>query len=95
MLLLNRCFHGDSTDDIMARSLEQIVTSGSHVSKRELFAVLRAAGYEVCATSKPTHFVIRGGPNPVVIATKGRDVLPVYVSRIARALGLREGGGND
>lgn len=65
--------------------------SGARVSKRQLFAALRAAGYEVCPTSKPTHFVVRGGANPVVIATKGRDILPMYVSRIARALGLRQG----
>ncbi len=79
----------------MARSLEQIVTSGARVSKRELFAALREAGYEVCATSKPTHAVVRGGPHPVVIATKRDDILPVYVSRMARALGFRQGGSDE
>ena len=79
----------------MPRSLEQILQSSTGVSKREVFSALRAAGYEICATKKSTHFVVRGGANPVVIATKGRDILPTYVCRIARALGQRDGGDDD
>jgi hypothetical protein len=73
------------------RSLDQIVSSGARVTKRELFWALRAAGYEVLATSKPTHFKVRAGAGTVIIASKRDEILPVYVSRIARALGLREG----
>lgn len=90
-----QCFQVDSAGHIITRPLEQIVSSGDRVSKRELLASLRKAGYEVIPTSRPTHFLVRGGMNPVVIATRGNDVLPVYVSRIARALGLRPGGGDD
>jgi predicted RNA binding protein YcfA (HicA-like mRNA interferase family) len=75
-----------------ARSFESIVSSGARVSKRELFAALRAQGCEVIATSKPSHFKVRHPGGVVIIATRRDDVLPVYVSRIARELGLREGG---
>jgi hypothetical protein len=77
------------------RSLQAIVLSGGQVSTRELFSALRSAGYEVIATAKPTQFKIRGGTSLVVIAVKGNDVLPVYLSRIARALGIREGGADE
>lgn len=74
------------------RRLEEIVASGARVSKRELFAALNAAGCEVLSTSKPTHFKIRHAGGVIIIATRRNDILPVYVSRIARALGMREGG---
>jgi hypothetical protein len=86
-------FASDSAGDIMSeRSLEQIVSTGARVSRRELFKALRAAGCEVVATSKPTHFVVRHANGIVIIATRSNDVLPVYVSRIVRSLGMREGG---
>jgi hypothetical protein len=74
------------------RTLEEIARSGSRVSKRELFAALRTAGCEVVSTSKPTHYVVRHERGIVIIATHRNDVLPVYVSRVVRCLGLREGG---
>jgi hypothetical protein len=74
------------------RSLEEIVTSGARVSKRELFWALREKGFEIVPTSKPTHWRVRDAAQTVAIATRKNDVLPVYVSRLARAFGLREGG---
>lgn len=74
------------------RSLEEIVTSGARVSKRELFWALRKAGLGILPTSKATHFIVDIGESFVVIAVRRNAVLPTYVSRLARALGLREGG---
>ena len=78
-----------------ARAFEQIARSGARVSKRELFAALRAYGCEIVPPSRPTHFVVRHRQGVVIVATRRNDVLPVYVSRIARALGIHEGGGDD
>lgn len=78
-----------------ARTLEEIVASGARVSKRELFAALASAGCDVVPTSKATHFKVRYSGGVVIVATRRNDILPVYVSRIARALGLREGGPHD
>lgn len=77
------------------RSLEEIAKSGARVSKRELFVALRAFGCEILPTSKPTHFVVRHAGGIVIIATRRNEVLPVYVSRIVRALGIREGGSHE
>jgi hypothetical protein len=48
-------------------------------------------GCEIVPTAKPTHFVVRHPRGVVIIATLRNDVPPVYVSRIVRALGMREG----
>jgi hypothetical protein len=78
-----------------SRSLDEIIASGARVSMRELFAALRSAGHEVMPTSKPTHFKLRCERGIVIIATKRDDILPVCVSRMAQALGLREGASDD
>jgi hypothetical protein len=74
------------------RSLEEIVTSGARVSKRELFWALRKAGLDVRPTAKSTHFLVEVGAQLVLVAVRKDSVLPKYVSRLARALGLRGGG---
>ncbi|HEY5548592.1 MAG TPA: hypothetical protein VIL17_03260 [Coriobacteriia bacterium] len=77
------------------RRLTDIAQSGARVSKRELFAALRAAGCEVVQTSKPTHFIVRHSLGTVIIATRRNVVLPIYVSRIVRALGIRKGAADE
>jgi hypothetical protein len=77
------------------RTLEQIARSGARVSRNELFAALSDCGCEILATSKPTHLVVRHPRGVVIVATRRNDILPVYVSRIARTLGVREGGSDE
>ena len=78
-----------------SRSLQDIVESGARVSKRELFAALHAEGLDALPTSKPTHFKVRCEHGIVFIATRRDVVLPVYVSRIAKAVGLNRGGKDE
>lgn len=69
------------------RSLRELHGSGKHVSTRELLGALRAAGFAVVPTSKPTHLIVRCGSNRVTIAERGGTVLKVYVSLVVNRLG--------
>ena len=78
-----------------SRSFRTIVASGSRVSRRELFKALKDAGCEVIPTSKSTHWKVRRGDALVIIATRGDEVLPTYLSRVAQVLGFREGTNDE
>ncbi len=68
--------------------LEGICASRGRVAKADLFKALEFAGCEITRRGKQSHFMVKrpGYPNPVIIATKRDEVLPVYVSRVVNEL---------
>lgn len=76
------------------RSLDEMLRSGTRVSRRDLIRALADAGYAVRATSSATHFMVYVGCDVVTIRLGRGDVRPVYLSLLRNAIARGKEGGD-